>query len=176
MAVRGAGGAMAKAEMAMAGLQTAKPKQLTDAERNEKLTAKYEQQLARLNELLPEATEAAKASNSMFSFNDGSAVKKYNALRKQAKATRDDLSTLRSSLSMDGMVAELPPMLADARDNFLTKTPPTQPYTYDQRDSTGQIGFASAGGASDTSTSIGASAVLLGSSNVTAGVAGVAAT
>ena len=114
MAVRGAGGAMAKAEMAMAGLQTAKPKQLTDAERNEKLTAKYEQQLARLNELLPEATEAAKASNSMFSFNDGSAVKKYNALRKQAKATRDDLSTLRSSLSMDGMVAELPPTLADA--------------------------------------------------------------
>ena len=60
------------------------------------------------------------------------------------------------------------------RDDFLTKTPPTQ--TYDQRDSTGQIGFASAGGASDTSTSIGASAVLLGSSNVTAGVAGVAAT
>ena len=60
------------------------------------------------------------------------------------------------------------------RDNFLTKTPPTH-NTYDQRDSTGQIGFASAGGASDTSTSIGASAVL-GSSNVTAGVAGVAAT
>ena len=60
MAVRGAGGAMAKAEMAMAGLQTAKPKQLTDAERNEKLAAKYEQQLARLNELLPEGQRPRK--------------------------------------------------------------------------------------------------------------------
>jgi hypothetical protein len=99
--------AQGKAEAAMAGLlQPAAP---TAAEREQTLTRQLDRQIEQLAALRPEAM----APSSFFSHNDGSAARKFNAIRSRAESTRRELTALRESGGEDHRAPppELPPPL-----------------------------------------------------------------